>query len=159
MVKYQRSSLSIVSVFILFFVCLGIGVIFVINFKSSIIDSILFCAILQLPTFIMIPYACQRIEFDHEKISFYYSFIKIRTFTWLEVCELGAAYSRGVHTRVEFIYISKRSITSKERNDINTIKLKERKNFITIESRGNIIEEIKNYSKLPFEFLPIAGEV
>lgn len=156
MVKYQRSSDALAGACILFFVALGISAIFAINFKSSIIVSIILCAILQIPTFIMIIYACQRIEFDHEKISFYYWFIKIRTFSWLEVCEIGAAHSRGKNGYVNFIYISKRPITSKERNDINEIELKDRKNFITLENRGNIIEEIKNYSRMPFQDFPIA---
>lgn len=50
------------------------------------------------------------------------------------------------------IYISKRPVTEEERFDI--LHVKDHKNFITMENRGNIVEEIEEYSSLPFHPLP-----
>jgi hypothetical protein len=94
-VKYQRNPTLLVCAGIMFCACLGVGLCFVIRFKLSIIDSIIFCGILEFPTYIMIPIACETIKFDKQKISLSCWFIKIRTFSWMEVCEIGSAYSRG----------------------------------------------------------------
>ncbi|MDU7337859.1 MAG: hypothetical protein E7L17_07080 [Clostridium sp.] len=153
MVKYQRSSTFTVGVCIIFLFYSAVAICFLIKFKWNFNDSIVFLAFYEYPMYFLIPIACLRIEFDYEKIILYSGFIKLRTFSWLEVCEIGTAHSRGRCMYVDFIYISKRPITSKERSDINKIKLKERKNFITIENRGNLIEEIKKYSKLSYQSL------
>ncbi|WP_129588176.1 hypothetical protein [Clostridium minihomine] len=156
--KYQKSSTFTVGVLIIFFLYSAVALCFVIKFKWSVIESILFFVFFEYPMYILIPIACLRIEFDYKKISLYCGFIKIRTFSWLEVCEIGAAHSRGRCMHVNFIYISKRPITSKERSDINKIKLKDRKFFITLENRGNIIEKLKKCSKLPFQDFPVTED-
>lgn len=157
MVKYRKNPQLPAAVCILFFVYLLFGLGFVVIYKFSIIDSILFLAILESPTIVLIPYACLRIEFNNEKVSLYCGFIKIRTFLWKEVSQVGVAYKRQKRL-FYYIYISKRPITKEERDDINKIRIKDRKKFITIEYQSNIIEEMIKYSKIPFEFLPITGK-
>lgn len=80
-------------------------------------------------------------------------FITFPTFLWEEVKEAGIAYTRaGYGTYKKFVYVSKRPVTDKER--FNILNVKDKKNFITMENRGHIIEDIKKYSKLPFRDLP-----
>nr|WP_319488565.1 hypothetical protein [uncultured Caproiciproducens sp.] len=110
--KYQRNSTLLACAGIMFCACLGVGL----------------C---------LFPIACQSIKFDNQKISLYCWFIKIRSFSWVEVCEIGSAYSSGKSAYVEVIYIAKRPVSNKERFNINGVK--DKKNFITMENSGNII--------------------
>lgn len=128
------------------------GIVFVAHNWTCIDFLILFC-ILELPSFLIFPFAYQAIKIDDHKISLNLWFIKLRIFLWSEVSEIGIAYARaGYGTYKKFIYISKRPVTDKERFDI--LHVKDHKNFITMENRGNIIEDVKKCSKLPFRPLP-----
>jgi hypothetical protein len=151
MIKYRRSLETVILTWMLFVFLLA-GIIFVAHKWSCIGFFILFC-ILELPTFVIFPIAYQAIKIDNEKISLCLWFITLRTFSWSEVSETGIAYTRaGYGTYKKFVYVSKRPVTNKER--FNVLNVKDHKNFITMENRGSIIEDIKKYSKLPFRDLP-----
>ena len=82
-----------------------------------------------------------------------FGLITIRAFLWEEVKKIGGAYARGGYgSYIQYVYISRRSISNKERFDI--LHIKDRKNFIAMENRGNIIEALIKYSKKPFRPLP-----
>lgn len=154
MIKYKRSIGTEILAWIAFFTFLGISI-FVGHDWSLLEFVVLFC-ILELPMIYLFPLGCQTIKFDQNKISTGWWFIEFRTFSWSEVCETGIAYTQDKETgsviSKKFIYISKRSLTTKERFFI--LGVKDYKNFITIENRGNIIEDIEKCSKLPFQGLP-----
>ena len=153
MSKYKKSLEAVVLAWFLFFIFLGVGLWIVIKFKWKIIDSIIFCCILEWPMLLLFPLTYQTIKIDDSKISLDLWFIKLRTFSWGEVSETGIAYTRaGYGTYKKFVYVSKRPVTNEER--FNILKAKDKKNFITMENRGHIIEDIKKYSKLPFRVLP-----
>ena len=153
MSKYKKSLEAVVLAWFLFFIFLGVGLWIVIKFKWKIIDSIIFCCILEWPMLLLFPLTYQTIKIDDSKISLDLWFIKLRTFSWGEVSETGIAYTRaGYGTYKKFVYVSKRPVTDKER--FNILNVKDKKNFITMENRGHIIEDIKKYSKLPFRDLP-----
>lgn len=151
MVKYKKSFELLTLAWILFFILLGASI-FVAH-KWSFTEFLILLCIFEVPTLMAFPLVYQTIKIDNEKISLDLWFIKLRTFSWSEVCETGIAYTRaGWGTYKKFIYISKRPVTNKERFDI--LSVKDHKNFITMENRGNIIEDIKKYSGLPFRDLP-----
>ncbi|WP_411677983.1 hypothetical protein [Caproicibacter sp.] len=151
MIKYKRSLEVLLLSWIAFFMLLGASI-FVAH-KWGLIEFIIVFFIFEIPSFVAFPLGYQTIKIDDSKISLDLWFIKLRTFSWSEVCETGIAYTRGGYgTYKKFIYISKRPVTNKERFDI--LRVKDHKNFITMENRGNIIDDIKKYSKLPFRDLP-----
>ena len=154
MIKYRRSIEAIVLFWIMFFVLLGCSIF--VTHRWSFIEFLIFFCIFEVPTFILFPLVYRTIKIDNERISLNFGFISLRTFSWSEVYEAGIAYTRGRRAAsgmyIEFIYISKRPITNEER--LNILNVKDHKNFITMENRGNIIEDIKKYSKLPFRELP-----
>ena len=154
MIKYRRHSGILILTWIMFFILLGcsIFVAFVAQNWSFTDFLIIFC-IFEVPTFVAFPLVYQKIKFDDKKISLCLWFITFRTFSWGEVSETGIAYTRaGYGTYKKFVYVSKRPVTNEER--FNILKAKDKKNFITMENRGHIIEDIKKYSKLPFRDLP-----
>lgn len=151
MIKYKKSFELMVLTWIMFFVLLG-ACIFCAHTWSFSEFLILFC-IFEIPTFMAFPLVYQTIKIDDHKISLDLWFIKLRTFLWSEVSEIGIAYTRaGYGTYKKFIYISKRAVSNEER--FNILNVKDKNNFITLENRGHIIEDIKKYSKLPFQDLP-----
>jgi hypothetical protein len=154
LIKYKRCIGTEILAYMAFFIFLGVSI-FVGNKWSLTEFLILFC-ILELPMIYLFPLGCQTIRFDENEISTGWWFIKFRTFSWSEVCETGIAYTQDKKTgsviSEKFIYISKRPVTNKERFFI--LGVKDYKKFITMENRGNIIEDIKKYSKLPFQDLP-----
>ena len=152
MVKYTRSIEVVILVWFFFLTLLGVGLWFVIKFRWNLFDSIILCGVLVGPALFFFP-LCQTIKFDNEKVSLNFWCIKLRTFPWTEVQDMGVAYARGGYgTYTKYVYVSKRPVTNKERFDI--LHVKDHKNFITMENRGNIIEDIKKYSRLPFRDLP-----
>lgn len=153
MVKYRMSLEAIILAWVACLILLGVGLFVIINGRWNFIDSIILCGILELPMLVLFPIVYLTIKFDDEKISLCLGFIIFRSLSWTEVSEMGMAYTRaGYGTYKKFIYISKRPITNKERFNLSGIK--DRKNFITMENRGKIIEELKKYSKLLFRDLP-----
>ncbi|WP_411677981.1 hypothetical protein [Caproicibacter sp.] len=151
MLKYKKSSGLLVLTWIMFFVLLGACISCAYTWKFN--EFLVLLCIFEVPTIIAFPLVYQTIKIDNSKISLELWFIKLRTFLWPEVCEVGLAYTRaGYGTYKKLIYISKRPLTDKER--FNLGRVKDHKNFITIENRGNIIDDIKKYSKLPFRDLP-----
>ncbi len=152
MVKYTRSIEVMILVGIIILFPLGVGLWLVINGRWNLTDSLILFSILVGPTLLLLP-ICQTVKIYNDRVCLNFWFIKLRTFSWTEVHEIGAAYARaGYGTYVQYVYISKRSATDKERFDI--LHVKDRKNFITMENRGNMIEDVKKYSKLPFRDLP-----
>ncbi|MVB12533.1 hypothetical protein CAFE_32730 [Caprobacter fermentans] len=152
MVKYTRSIEVMILVGIIILFPLGVGLWLVINGRWNLTDSLILFSILVGPTLLLLP-ICQTVKIYNDRVCLNFWFIKLRTFFWTEVHEIGAAYARGGYgTYMKYVYISKRYVTDKERFDI--LHVKDRKNFITMENRGNMIEDIKKYSKLPFRDLP-----
>lgn len=154
MVRYKKSFGLLILTWIMFFVLLGACISCAYKWKFS--EFLILLCIFEVPTIIAFPLVYQTIKIDNSKISLDLWFIKLRTFLWSEVCEIGIAYTRGrgstSNVYTEIIYISKRPVMNKER--FNILGVKDRKNFITMEKRGHIIEDIKKYSKLPFHPLP-----
>lgn len=157
MKKYKVSLEAIILVWFAFVILLGVGLFVIIMGKWDLVESLILCGILELPTLISFPIVYQTVKIDDEKASLCLWFITFRSIPWSEVAETGIAYTRaGYGTYKKFIYISKRPVTDKERFDI--LHVKDHKNFITMENRGNIIEDLKKYSKLPFRDLPTAED-
>lgn len=153
MIKYRTSIEAVILVWLAFLILLGVGLFVVIMDKWNFVDSIILCSVLVLPTILLFPLVYQSIKFNDIKISLCFGAITFRTFLWSEVSDIGIGYTRaGYGTYKKFIYISKRPLTNKERFNLGGVKV--RKNIITFENRGHIIEDIKKYSKLPFRDLP-----
>ncbi|MVB12535.1 hypothetical protein CAFE_32750 [Caprobacter fermentans] len=151
MIKYRRSIEAEVLIWMLYIFLLA-GIFFVAHTWKFSEFLILFC-ILELPVIIIVPFAHQAIKIDDRRINLCWWVITFRTFLWSEVQETGIAYVRaGYGTYKKYIYVSKRPVTNQERFNIHGVK--DHKNFITMENRGHIIEDIKKYSKLPFRDLP-----
>lgn len=152
MVKYTRSIEVMILVGIIILIPFGVVLWITINGKWNLIESVILFSVLVGPTLFLLP-LCQTIKIENDKVSLNFWLIKIRVFPWAEVKEIGGAYARGGYgSYIQYVYISRRSITDKERFDI--LHIKDRKNFITMENRGNIIEDLKSYSKMPFRPLP-----
>jgi hypothetical protein len=151
MVKYRRSLETVVLFWLLFFVLLGASILVAHNW--SLLDFLITFCIFEVFSLLILPLCGQTVKFDGEKISLCFWFITFQTFEWADVRETGIAYTRaGYGTYKKMIYISKRPVTEEERFDI--LHVKDNKNFITMENRGNIVEEIEEYSALPFQPLP-----
>jgi hypothetical protein len=96
--------------------------------------------VLEVPFLVIAPICCQRIEIDKDRISLYFSFIKLRSIKWEDAKQVGVGKTAaGYGTYKEFIYVSNREVTSKELNSI--MQVKDYRNFITFE----YTEEKYNY--------------
>lgn len=153
MKKYRVSFEAVILAWMAFAVLTGVGLFVVIKGEWNLVESLVLFSILEFPVLISFPIVYQAVKIDDHKISLCLGFITFRTFSWEEIHETGIAYTRaGYGTYKKFVYVSKRPVTNKERFDI--LHVKDHKNFITIENHGNIREDIKKYSKLPFRDLP-----
>ena len=88
--------------------------------------------VLMVPFVIILPICCQSIEIDNYQITLYFSFIKLRSFKWGDIKQVGIGNAKaGVGTYKRFIYVSSREVSLKDHNDIMSVK--DYHNFITFE--------------------------
>lgn len=155
MIRYKRSIEATLLTWMIFLLLGGPIIAIAVSNRWDITGTFIMLAISELPMLYIFPKGSQEIKIDKNGVTIGWRFVKFRIILWPEVKEIGIAYSyTGYSKTKKFIYISKRPVKHEERFSI--LRVKDYKNFITMENRGNIINVIKEYSNLPFEPLPSA---